>query len=135
MSSPVERRMTERRRVARQKSFLRGMIYFNNRRSVVDCLIRDISPYGARLTFSDSVTTPDMLDLYIPQKEQTLRSQVIWRHGQEVGVAFPQAGAAEAVPEPGDLAERVARLESEVASLKRILKKLKTDSGPDPDAL
>jgi hypothetical protein len=25
------------------------MIYFYNRRSVVDCLIRDISPYGARL--------------------------------------------------------------------------------------
>ena len=66
-------RTVERRRITRNKSFLRGMIYFNNRRNVVDCLIRDISPYGARLIFSDAVTAPDVLDLYIPQKEQTLR--------------------------------------------------------------
>jgi hypothetical protein len=39
-------------------------------RNAVDCLIRDISPYGARLIFSDAVTTPDVLELYIPQKEQ-----------------------------------------------------------------
>ena len=71
------------------------MIYFYNRRSVVDCLIRDISPYGARLIFSDAVATPDVLDLYIPQKEQTLRIHVIWRHGQEVGVAFAQAAQIE----------------------------------------
>ena len=74
------------------------MIYFNNRRNAVDCLIRDISPYGARLIFSDAVTTPDVLDLYIPQKEQTLRVHVIWRHGQEVGVAFAQAAQVDRRP-------------------------------------
>jgi hypothetical protein len=132
----------ERRRTARQKSFLRGMIYFNNRRNAVDCLIRDISPYGARLIFSDAVTTPDVLELYIPQKEQTLRVHAIWRHGQEVGVAFAQAAhmdpAAEQPGDPGSspgqaLAERVARLEIEILGLKRILKKMKTDAGPEFD--
>ena len=134
MSSPIERRTTERRRVVRQKSFLRGMIYFNNRRSAVDCLIRDISPFGARLTFSDAITTPDVLDLYIPQKEQTLRIRVIWRHGPEVGVAFQEAEQTESGAEPGSLAERVARLEAEVATLKRLLKKMKADAGSDFDA-
>jgi hypothetical protein len=141
MSSATEPRAVERRRTARQKSFLRGMIYFNNRRNAVDCLIRDISPYGARLIFSDSVTTPDVLELYIPQKEQTLRVHVIWRHGQEVGVAFAQAAHVDPAAEPGDpgsspgqaLAERVARLEMEIAGLKRILKKMKTDAGPEFD--
>ncbi len=134
MANSAEVRTTERRRIPRQKSFLRGMIYFNNRRSVADCLIRDISPYGARLIFSDAVTTPDVLDLYIPQKEQTLRAQVIWRIGHEVGVAFPQAAAAEpaaATQGTGDVAERVARLEAEVALLKRALKKLTSNSEPD----
>ncbi len=134
MPSATEPRAVERRRTARQKSFLRGMIHFNNRRSAVDCLIRDISPYGARLIFSDAVTTPDVLELYIPQKEQTLRVQVIWRHGQEVGVAFAQAATVEPTAEqqqPSDLAERVARLEIEILGLKRILKKMKTDAGPD----
>jgi len=141
MSSATEPRAVERRRTARQKSFLRGMIYFNNRRNAVDCLIRDISPYGARLIFSDSVTTPDVLELYIPQKEQTLRAHVIWRHGQEVGAAFAQAAQVDPAAEPGDpgssrgqaLAERVARLEMEIAGLKRILKKMKTDAGPELD--
>jgi len=141
MSSATEPRAVERRRTARQKSFLRGMIYFNNRRNAVDCLIRDISPYGARLIFSDSVTTPDVLELYIPQKEQTLRVHVIWRHGQEVGVAFAQAAHVDPAAEPGDpgsspgqaLAERVARLEMEIAGLKRILKKMKADAGPEFD--
>jgi hypothetical protein len=132
MANAAEVRSTERRRIARQKSFLRGMIYFNNRRSVVDCLIRDISPYGARLIFSDAVTTPDTLDVYIPQKEQTLRAHVIWRVGHEVGVAFPQAIHAEtAASGSGDLADRVAKLEAEVALLKRALKKLNSSSDTD----
>ena len=59
MEPQIEPRTVERRRVARQKSFLRGMVYFNNRRSVLDCLVRDISPYGARLVFSVTVATPD----------------------------------------------------------------------------
>jgi hypothetical protein len=143
MAAQAEPRTVERRRVARQKSFLRGSIHFNNRRSVVDCLIRDISPYGARLIFSDAVTVPDVLELYIPQKEQTLRTHVIWRHGQEVGVAFAQhmqmdsAAAAETADataaQPGALAERVAKLEAEIAALKRVLKKMKADAGPEFD--
>jgi hypothetical protein len=128
MSAQLARQPIERRRVARQKSFLRGLVYFNNRRSVLDCLIRDISPYGARLVFSDAVTTPDQLDLYIPQKEQTLRTNVVWRHGQEIGVAFAQGAQVDNTPaESGDLGERVQRLEAEVAALKRMLRQIKSE--------
>ena len=94
MTDESELRSTERRGTARQKSFLRGKIYFNNRRNVVDCLIRDFSPTGARLIFSEPVTMPDVMDIYVPQKDQTLRAHVAWRHGDEVGVSFPQTGSA-----------------------------------------
>lgn len=125
--------MGERRRETRRKSFLRGRIFFNNRRSAVDCLVRDISAAGARLIFSDAVSVPDVVDVYIPQKEQTLRAHVQWRHGDEVGVEFPDAMPA---PSPaqhneGELNERVARLESEVATLRRMLKALKADVSRD----
>lgn len=133
MTTETIQRATERRRVVRQKSFLRGMVYFNNRRSVLDCLIRDISPYGARLIFSDTVTVPDTLDLYIPQKDQSLRVHVIWRHGQDLGVALTQIEKVESPVETGDLAERVARLEAEVAALKRVIKRLRADAGQDSD--
>ena len=128
--------MSERRIAQRQKSFLRGCIYFNNRRSATDCLIRDISPTGARLIFSDTVTVPDMVDLYIPQKDQMLRAQVQWRHGDEVGVGFPAATKAKpgsAAPADEDLAERVKNLEAEVAKLKKMLKRLKADVTGDAD--
>ena len=53
---------------------------------------------------------------------------MIWRHGREVGVAFAQIMEVDQRGESGaDLAERVARLEAEMASLKKLLKKLKPD--------
>jgi PilZ domain len=128
--------MKERRRAVRQKSFLRGNIQFNNGRNSADCLIRDITIYGARLVFSDSVTTPDVIDVYIPQKEHTFRAHVIWRHAQEIGIAFAQAASVGAADHPHDgldLMARVDRLESELAAMKKMLKRLKTDAGPDLD--
>jgi PilZ domain len=123
--------MSERRRSTRQKSFLRGCIYFNNRRSALDCLVRDISATGARLIFSDTVTIPDVVDLYISQKEQTLRAHVQWRHGDEVGVAFANAPQASAPRQPldvADLADRVQRLESEVAAMRKLIKRLRAEA-------
>lgn len=121
--------MGERRRSARQKSFLRGCVYFNKRRGAVDCLIRDISSEGARIIFSDTVNVPDVVELYIPQKEQTLRARVQWRHGDEVGLSFSDAARPAAAPQFGELAERVAQLEAETASLRRVLKRLKSEIG------
>jgi hypothetical protein len=127
----------ERRSSPRQKSFLRGIIYYNNRSAAADCLVRDISETGARLELSESVIIPYEIDLHIPKKGETFRARVQWRHGDGVGIAFAnpvakQAGAeapeAAATPEPGHntvaLAARVQRLEAEVVSLKRAVKQL-----------
>ncbi len=129
--------MAERRRSIRQKSFLRGCVYFNKRRGALDCLIRDISGAGARIIFSDTVSIPNVVDLYIPQKEQTVRAQVQWRHGDEIGLAFPDAWlAADAAPGSAELARRVAQLEGEIAALRRAFKQLKSSiaAGDDLDA-
>jgi len=119
--------MGERRRSVRQKSFLRGCVYFNKRRNALDCLIRDISSAGARIIFSDTVSVPDVVDLYIPQKEETMRARVQWRHGDEIGLAFPDGVAAADGTSGGELAARVAQLESEIGALQRALKRLKNE--------
>jgi PilZ domain-containing protein len=121
--------MAERRHAQRKKSFLRGCVYFNKRRGAMDCLIRDLSEAGARIIFSSAVNVPDVVELYIPQKEETIRARVKWRHGDEVGLAFPAAAsrAAAAPAEAGDLAQRVAKLESEITALRRMLKQLKNE--------
>src|SRR4051794_26161018 len=113
--------MGERRRSTRQKSFLRGCIYFNNRRSATDCLVRDISASGARLIFSEAVSIPEVVELHLPHKEQALRAQVQWRRGDEVGVAFGTQKRSSDHSTDRELLERVEKLESEIASLRKIL--------------
>jgi hypothetical protein len=124
----------ERRQSVRQKSFLRGCVYFNKRRSSLDCLIRDISDEGARIIFADTANVPDVVDLYIPHKEQTVRAHVQWRHGDEVGLAFSAGGVAPPAPGSLELAQRVAQLEEEIASLRKVIKRLKSDSDNGADA-
>lgn len=120
--------MNERRSLMRQKSFLHGRIYFNNRRSSLDCLVRDYSDQGARLTVSDSVAIPEVIELHVPHKDETRRAKVQWRTGYELGVAFGvDEGSPSIVPEAPDLAARVRRLETEMAALQRKLTELQSE--------
>jgi hypothetical protein len=121
--------MEERRKVPRHKSLLRGRVYFNNRNSTAECLVRDISAQGARLIFADEVMIPDIVDLYIPHKDQTLRAQVVWRNADESGIAFANHEQM-AHPAEANLAERVQKLEHEIDLLKRVIKRLRADT-PD----
>jgi hypothetical protein len=126
--------MAERRASARQRSLLRGCIYFNNRCSAVDCLVRDLSTGGARLILSEHVSIPDNIELYIAQKCQTLRAHVQWHQGDEAGVAFAQAGQA---PSPGsnlsdELADRMHKVEAELAALRKLVKRLHKIVAPEP---
>ncbi len=118
--------MNERRNSRRSESFLRGFVYVSRKRGGLACLIRDLSEKGARIVFSDTVTLPDVLDLHIPQREQTLRARVQWRRNDEIGLAFIDAErAAEPQPTAGEVIQRVAMLEAEIASLRALLKRLK----------
>jgi hypothetical protein len=121
--------MNERREVSRQKSFLQGRIFFNNRRTSVDCLIRDFSEHGAKLKFSNTTVTPDLVELFIPAKEESYRAKVIWRNAEEIGVCFDCAEKSPPLA-PGtpaaDWSARIQKLEHDVASLTRKLNELQT---------
>ena len=120
----------ERRTLLRKRSFLQGRLYFNNRRSSLDCLVRDISNQGAKLKVSDSIAIPEFVELHIPNKDETYRAKVQWRTGFEIGVTFENDQEAPSiVPSagPADLLERVRRLEAEVATLHRKLNELQNE--------
>jgi len=120
----------ERRTLTRQKSFLQGRIYFNNRRSSIDCLVRDYSETGARLKLSETITVPEVMELYIPNREEIHRARVEWRSGNEMGVSFGDEMRAPSIaPDAaqGDLAARVVKLEGEVAALRRAVTELRGD--------
>ncbi len=117
--------MIERRLLARHKTFIKGRIYFNNRLSSVDCILRDVADIGGRLEIPDNATIPDAFELYIPTKQEHFQARVKWRKGNILGIAW----GAEQSPKPGfDLAaadeffaERLGKIERDIAILKRRL--------------
>jgi len=115
--------MTERRTTSRQKSFLQGRIFFNNRRTSVDCLVRDFCQHGARLKFASMTSTPDVVELFIPNKDESYRARIQWRNGDELGVWFEsEEGSPPLVPggaAPADWSARIHKLEHDLGSLQR----------------
>ena len=122
--------MVERRSSARKKSFLQGRIYYNNQRSSVDCLVRDISEQGAKLVFSDAVAIPDLVELYLPGKDEVHRVRLQWRKGEEIGVGFGlggEAGHTEGDAQSAGVFGRVLKLEEECTTLKRKVVELRAE--------
>jgi hypothetical protein len=120
--------MSERRNNRRSKSFLQGFVYVSRKRGALACLVRDLSEKGARIIFSDTITLPDTLELYIPQRDQTLRARVTWRKNDEIGLAFfTVEQPTERTPTETEVAQRVALLEAEINSLRALLKRMKAD--------
>jgi hypothetical protein len=113
--------MIERRAVARHKTFIKGRIYFNNRLSSVDCIVRDVTDVGARLEASQSVALPDAFELYLPAKDEHFRAQVEWRKGSYLGVSLSAEQAAKQGSGRSEhsIADRVAKLEHDLAVLQR----------------
>jgi len=122
--------MNERRASRRQKSFLRGVVYFDKRRSETACLVRDLSEDGARIVLSQTITIPDVIELQIPQREQTLSARVQWRRADEVGLSFSKPDTA-TTPRENQLIKRIAELEAEITTLERTIERLKRDSNGD----
>jgi hypothetical protein len=123
--------MDDRRRSKRLKSFLQGLVYIDKRRGAMSCVIRDLSETGARMILSETVAIPEFVSLHIPQKDETYQARVKWRHGDEVGLAFAAADTVIHDADAGDLAKRVSQLEVEIALLRRMVKRLRTEKQGD----
>ena len=108
--------MEERRRSPRLRSFLGGQITFDRNSATMDCLVRNLSPEGARLAFSQTLAVPDTFSLFIRQRGQEARVRMGWRRADEIGVRFLAPEPAAAII-PLDAARRIRRLEAERAAL------------------
>lgn len=129
--------MEERRHTPRQRTFLQGRVFYNNRMQSADCIIRELTDEGARLSFTDPVALPHVFELYIPNRDQTQRVETVWNHGTDIGVTFSRheahgaatlAPAAHVAPHEQALLERVEKLEKELASLRRRISEIEMKS-------
>jgi two-component system, OmpR family, response regulator len=78
----------ELRGSARSRAVLRGRIVFNNRFSTMDCVVRDISPTGARLQLAGGEVLPPVFELSLPLRSRHHQAEIVWRRGKECGVRF-----------------------------------------------
>jgi hypothetical protein len=79
--------MQDNRREQRQRALKGGRIIFNNRFSVMDCTVRNLSPQGAMLMIAGHMI-PDTFDLELDAGAVSHSCKVVWRKEDRLGVAF-----------------------------------------------
>jgi hypothetical protein len=80
--------MQEQRKHPRRRILKAGRIIFNDRFSVIDCTVRNLSDGGACLEVGSSIGIPDDFDLDIDPDRLGRHCHVAWRTERRIGVAF-----------------------------------------------
>jgi hypothetical protein len=93
--------MIENRSSKRWHTVLKGQVVFNNRASVLDCSVRDLSLIGAKICFSDAVELPPEFEIEIPSRGLRLPARLIWSRGAVHGVMFLEKARAATLPPAG----------------------------------
>jgi PilZ domain len=83
-----DRRETQRRASPRKRTLKKGRIVFNNRRSVIDCTVRNLSDGGALLLVNSLIGIPDSFDLTIDSDSTTFAAKLMWKRENQLGVKF-----------------------------------------------
>ena len=79
--------MEEKRKTPRQRALKKGRIVFNAKNSTLDCVVRNLSAGGARLTVTTVVGIPDTFELIMSDGARH-HCRVAWRTATELGVDF-----------------------------------------------
>ena len=80
--------VVEQRLVPRLKTLLGGIVQFDDLKSTMDCTVRSLSAYGARIEAAEAYRVPDTFNLAIPHHDQVHRAKVIWRRNDCAGLAL-----------------------------------------------
>ncbi len=78
----------ERRKSPRNRSLFQGKILINDRRSVIDCVVRNLSERGACVQVASMTGVPPAFELQIGDDAETRSCVAVWHSGNRIGVAF-----------------------------------------------
>ncbi|MGE3245696.1 MAG: PilZ domain-containing protein [Beijerinckiaceae bacterium] len=79
---------SDRRKHARRRVFLGGQISVDNHFEPRECIIRNLTHDGARISFPAAAVLPTHFRLSIPAKDCFLRAKVVWREDDVAGLYF-----------------------------------------------
>jgi hypothetical protein len=109
--------MIERRKIPRTRTYLGGLVVFNERFSSMERLVRNMSHHGARLVFGGPAEIPAEFDIMIRKRGESRRAQVVWRQETEAGVSFERPEERRVVSI--EAARRIRALEVEREALQK----------------
>jgi hypothetical protein len=84
----------DRRRETRRRVFKGATVSFNRGYGAMECVVRNQSEEGARLSFGDIASVPPRFGLRLSGEAAARDATVIWRGGREIGVSFAEADEA-----------------------------------------
>jgi hypothetical protein len=82
LTTMIEKRLANRHRVLKH-----GMLAFDHGGGV-DCMVRNMSPTGARLDVVNPVGLPEAFTLVIEVDHFRRHCHAVWSHDKLIGVAF-----------------------------------------------
>lgn len=83
-AAPVRKKRRERR----ARVFKPGRLILNNGFSTIDCLVRDLSSIGARVTLEESVVLPDRFEFELLETGDVRPAAKRWHRGNSFGLEF-----------------------------------------------
>ena len=77
------------RRAGRRQRVLKGAtLTFNSGYSAFECVVRNQSASGAKLSLAETFGLPETFQLAIAGEDAARTAQVVWRKAGEIGVSF-----------------------------------------------
>ena len=80
--------MPESRHSQRARMLRAGKIVFNNKSSVIDCMVRNLSPAGACLLVPNVIGVPTTFELLIEGEGASRPCTTIWNNQNRIGIEF-----------------------------------------------
>jgi PilZ domain len=80
--------MLEKRQIQRTRVLKGAKIILDNRSSLFDCTVRNLTNHGASVHLASSVGIPDVFSLSFDFGRSSRRCRVIWRTENKIGVVF-----------------------------------------------
>lgn len=84
---------TERRAAQRHRVLKGATLSFNKGYSAFECVVRNLSDGGARLSLAETFGLPARFRLAIVGDEGGRMAHVVWRRSGEIGVSFEARAA------------------------------------------
>ena len=91
---------SERRPQKRTRVLLGGRITYFDGAQCFDCIIRDLTAVGARISLPKNQPIPSVVYLISMRDRTAHEAKVAWNNGKEAGLSFKKSFSLSDIPDP-----------------------------------